>query len=406
MKKIDPQQIRIENYDYPLPDYRIAKYPLAKRDEAKLLSYQDGKLSTHIFSEITDLLPADALMIMNNTRVIRARVEFFRSTGARIEIFCLEPHEPALYEQSLAAHKEVIWHCLVGQAKKWKEPYLERDLGGGYTLRVSRVGTLEGQAGALIKFEWDSPHTFGEMLEQIGELPIPPYLNRKTEESDLTDYQTVYATYEGSVAAPTAGLHFTEALLREITQKGILTQEITLHVGAGTFLPVKSDTMAEHEMHSEVIEVSIDTLREILAQILMQQPIIAVGTTSARTIESLYFIGVQLLEQAPDPFSVPQWIPYDLPYEYSVVEALQAIIDYLEFSGLDRLFGQTRLIIVPGYEYKVISYLITNFHQPHSTLLLLVAAFVGEDWKKIYDYALANNYRFLSYGDGSILKKK
>lgn len=404
--KTDPKQIRIEEYAYPLPDERIAKYPLAKRDEAKLLSYADGKIKSYKFREIVDLLPADALLVMNKTKVIRARLEFFRSTGARIEIFCLEPHEPALYEQALATLHEVTWHCMIGQARKWKEEFLERDLGDGYSLRVSRVGAVEGQVGALVRFQWDSSQTFGEILEQMGELPIPPYLNRKSEESDLTDYQTVYATEEGSVAAPTAGLHFTDELLEAIEAKGIMQEKITLHVGAGTFLPVKSETMAEHEMHSEVIEVSIDTIRELQAQLLMGQPIVAIGTTSARTLESLYYIGTQILELAPEPFRVPQWIPYSKPHHFSVIEALQAIIDHLEFSGTDRLIGQTRLIIIPGYEYKVIDYLVTNFHQPRSTLLLLVAAFVGADWRDIYDYALANDYRFLSYGDASILKKR
>lgn len=400
-KNIDPRNIKIEDYTYNLPDDMIAKYPLQKRDDAKLLYYNGEETSTHIFSDMPKLLPENAVLVMNTTKVIRARLEFFRATGARIEVFCLEPYAPALYELSLATKGKVVWHCLVGQAKKWKEQYLERTLPEGGTLRVSRVVD-----GHLICFEWDSDITFGTLLEQLGELPIPPYLNRKTEESDLSDYQTVYAKQEGSVAAPTAGLHFTDELLNNLRDKGIETIPLTLHVGAGTFLPVKSDTMGGHEMHTEVIEVPLSSIESLRDSVMEGKPIVSVGTTSTRTLESLYYMGVQLLLGVEHAFSVTQWLPYQLQEEPTLLQSLEAIIARLKEGKAEKLFGQTQLMIAPGYRYKVVDYLVTNFHQPHSTLLLLVAAFIGEEWRKVYDYALENNYRFLSYGDGSLLKKK
>ncbi len=399
---LDPRDIKIEDYTYSLPDDKIAKYPLQKRDNAKLLCYNGEEISTHLFSGIAFLLPENSVMVMNTTKVIHARLEFFRVTGARIEVFCLEPHTPALYEQSLASKREVVWHCLVGQAKKWKEQYLERILPGGGILRVSRVDDSD-----LIRFEWDCDLTFGNLLEQLGELPIPPYLNRKTEESDLTDYQTVYAEQEGSVAAPTAGLHFTDELLQKIREQGIQTIPVTLHVGAGTFLPVKSNTMGGHQMHTEVIEVALSSIESLRDCVKEGKPIVSVGTTSTRTLESLYYMGAQLIQgEKKAPFHVAQWFPYLLNDEPTLVESLDAIITRLKAEREEKLLGQTQLMIAPGYRYKVVDYLVTNFHQPHSTLLLLVAAFIGEDWRKVYDYALENNYRFLSYGDGSLLKKK
>lgn len=403
-KNINPRDIKIEEYTYQLPSDRIAKYPLAKRDDAKLLYYADGAITDYHFTDLVDLLPSNAMMVVNTTKVIRARLEFYRATGARIEIFCLEPYEPALYEQSLSARGEVVWHCLVGQARKWKEPYLERTLKGGDTLRVSRVDG-EVTNGSLIRFTWSSSITFGEVLESLGELPIPPYLARQTEESDLKDYQTVYASEEGSVAAPTAGLHFTEELLGRIAQKGIKQVPVTLHVGAGTFLPVKSETMGGHTMHTEFIEVSMKSLEQILGCMKSRQPIVSVGTTSTRTLESLYYMGMQLLNGVEEPFLVPQWLPYSNEEDVTREEAFQALITYLKEEHRDVLLGQTQLMIAPGYTYRLVDYLITNFHQPTSTLLLLVAAFVGEDWHAIYEHALQNGYRFLSYGDGSLLKK-
>ena len=405
MEKMNPQEIRIEDYTYDLPAERIAKYPLAERDRAKMLYYADNNIKSYSFTDLPSLVPSNSVLVMNTTKVIRARLTFFRQTGARIEVFCLEPYAPALYELSLSAKHEVIWHCLVGQSRKWKEEYLCQPLADGTLLKVSRVnGNCSG--GNLIRFEWSNDMTFGELLEHLGELPIPPYLNRDTEESDLRDYQTVYAREEGSVAAPTAGLHFTEDLLSKLNEKGIDQIPITLHVGAGTFLPVKSATMGEHEMHTEVIEVRLSSLRSIYDSLLAKRPIVSVGTTSTRTLESLYYMGVQVIENVKDPLSVPQWIPYQTTSTATTEEAIKALIDYLEEKGVDRLFGQTQLIIVPGYTYSLVDFLITNFHQPNSTLLLLVAAFVGDDWHKIYDFALKNDFRFLSYGDGSLLKKK
>ena len=401
-RNLDPRDIKIEDYTYNLPDNKIAKYPLQKRDDAKLLYYNGEEISTHLFSDMTSLLPSDAVLVMNTTKVIHARLEFFRATGARIEVFCLEPYTPALYEQSLATKGEVVWHCLVGQAKKWKEQYLERALSDGGILRVSRVGD-----GNLIRFEWDSDITFGNLLEQLGELPIPPYLNRKTEESDLSDYQTVYAKQEGSVAAPTAGLHFTDELLQDLRGKGIQTIPVTLHVGAGTFLPVKSNTMGGHQMHTEVIEVVLSSIVALRDSVKEGRSIVSVGTTSTRTLESLYYMGAQLLQgKGKASFSVAQWLPYQLKEEPTLLASLDAIIARLGEEKEEKLFGQTQLMIAPGYRYKVIDYLVTNFHQPHSTLLLLVAAFIGEEWRWVYDYALENDYRFLSYGDGSLLKRK
>lgn len=401
-----PQDIRIKDFTYQLPSDKIAKYPLVERDQAKLLYYADGDIGSHLFSDLHSLLPRNSTLVMNTTKVIRARLSFYRQTGARIEIFCLEPYCPALYEISLATKGEVIWHCLVGQSRKWKEKYLVQELGDGTLLKVSRVKEEVVSQAQLIKFEWSNDMTFGELLEHLGELPIPPYLNRNTEESDLTDYQTVYAKEEGSVAAPTAGLHFTNELLGRLDSIGIGHIPITLHVGAGTFLPVKSETMGAHQMHTEVIEVRLESLRSLLNCVSEGREIVAVGTTSTRTLESLYYMGLQLLEGADNPLTVSQWVPYQSSRVLSVEEALQALIDHLDAHHLDVLFGRTQLIILPGYQYRVVDYLITNFHQPNSTLLLLVAAFVGEDWHDIYDYALAHDYRFLSYGDGSLLKKK
>lgn len=395
----DYKNIRISDYSYPLPDDRIAKYPLKERDHSKLLHLSpDGAITEQHFYDLPRLLSPDDLLVMNDTRVINARVVFHRPSGARIEVFCLDPYQPKLYEASFASHHSVTWHCMIGNASKWKEPRLSREISGG-TLSVERVG--EG----LVRFVWDTDGSFADILEEVGELPIPPYLNRKTEASDLVTYQTVYARIEGSVAAPTAGLHFTDRVLRELEERGIRQTKVTLHVGAGTFAPVKSSTMGGHEMHKEVIKVPLETLRTIADQKREGLKIVSVGTTSTRTLESLYYMGINVLEGVEEPFHVGQWMPYERKYSVTVPEALDAIISYLEAHDSPALIGDTQIIIEPGFRYRLVDKLITNFHQPVSTLMLLVAAFVGERWHEIYDFALSHDFRFLSYGDSNLLEK-
>ena len=387
------KSLSIQDFDYPLSDDRIAKYPLTERDHSKLLHYHGGEIREHRFYDLPDLLPSDALLVVNDTRVIRARLVFHRVTGGRIEVFCLDPHAPELYELSLTARHTCIWHCLIGNAKKWKEKKLTIEMPDGETFSAEKEDAEKG----LVRFSWSGDATFGEMLERLGELPIPPYLNRDTEESDLITYQTVYAVREGSVAAPTAGLHFTDQVMAALERKGIRIAKLTLHVGAGTFLPVKGKTMGEHTMHSEVIRVSKETLREIYDQKKAGKPIVAVGTTSTRTLESLYFMGGNKLLGDAKPYQVSQWDPYGDKYAgISILDALGALQS-------EEVLGNTRLLIEPGFRYRLVDKLVTNFHQPHSTLLLLIAAFVGEDWRKIYDFALSHDFRFLSYGDSSLL---
>lgn len=403
---MNTKEIRIEDYDYPLPDERIAKYPLARRDESKLLLYKEGHVGESLFKRIADYLPAGALMVFNNTRVIQARLLFHKETGARVEVFCLEPAEPRDYAQIFQTTRRCRWNCLVGNLKKWKTGALTRDLLINDRLLTLRAEKLESKGDShLIEFTWDDERvTFAELLDAAGILPIPPYLHRETEQSDLSTYQTVYSKIKGSVAAPTAGLHFTPEVLADIDAHGIGREEVTLHVGAGTFKPVKSETIAGHEMHTEFISVgrsSIERLRANLGKI------IAVGTTSVRTLESLYYIGV-LIADNPDATSeelvVGQWMPYDeANNRLPVSEALGNILDYLDRRGADRLVTATRIIIAPGYEFKLVKGIVTNFHQPRSTLLLLISAFVKGDWRRIYDYALGHDFRFLSYGDSSLL---
>ncbi len=400
------RHIQIKDYDYDLPESRIAKYPMAVRDESKLLLYRDGEVREDVFRHLPDYLPAGALMVFNNTKVIQARLHFRKATGALIEVFCLEPHAPADYQQSFAQTGSVVWTCLVGNLKKWKEGVLEREVvvgGNATTLRAERIGVCG--TGHLVRFSWgDGGASFSEVLDAVGELPIPPYLNRATEESDLQTYQTVYSKVEGSVAAPTAGLHFTERVLEALDRKGVERDEITLHVGAGTFKPVKSEEIADHTMHSEWIAVR----RESIARLIRHGgQCIAVGTTSVRTLESLYYIGVMLRKNpdaAQDDLHVPQWLPYeDDGQPLTAVEALQEVADYLDRHGLPVLHASTQLLIAPGYTYHIVRTMVTNFHQPKSTLLLLVSAFVKGDWRRIYDYALSHEFRFLSYGDSSLL---
>ena len=401
-----PKEIRIEDYNYPLPDERIAKYPLAKRDESKLLLYQNGKVGESVFRRLPEFLPSDTLMVFNNTRVIQARLLFHKETGARIEVFCLEPAEPRDYALIFQTTGRCQWTCLVGNLKKWKSGPLEMPLMVSehpLTLRAERLESFGDSH--RVEFSWDDTRvTFAELLDAAGVLPIPPYLRRETERSDLKTYQTIYSKIKGSVAAPTAGLHFTPEVLAAIDTKGISREEVTLHVGAGTFKPVKSETIAGHEMHTEFISVNRSTIERLLEKL---GHIIAVGTTSVRTLESLYYIGV-LLETNPKATSeelvVKQWMPYEEGSNRLTVErALRNILVYLDRRGADKLVTATQIIIVPGYEFKLVRGIVTNFHQPQSTLLLLVSAFVKGDWRSIYDYALAHDFRFLSYGDSSLL---
>ena len=436
------EEILIEDFNYPLPDERIAKYPLAQRDSSKLLVYRDGEVGEDVFHNVGTYLSPDSLLIYNNTRVIQARLVFYKcrsfgvtsekvpsatepseplnnedTKGARIEIFCLEPLQPNDHQLALSSTKGCVWKCMIGNAKKWKVGALSLPV----NLPSGEVVTLLAEKGEQtgntfeVRFTWSSTQesewegTFAEILDAVGELPIPPYLNRKTEDSDKTTYQTVYSRIKGSVAAPTAGLHFTDEVLDGLRAKGVQTAEVTLHVGAGTFQPVKVANANEHTMHTEVIAVTRDTIKTLRDHI---GDIVAVGTTSMRTLESLYFLGAQMLSGSADSLfgngdlpTVSQFLPYTTTYMYSTYEALDALLLYLESGDEDVLHAQTQIMIKPGYQFRVVDKLITNFHQPKSTLLLLVSAFVGGDWKRIYDYALGNGFRFLSYGDSSILTR-
>ena len=447
------EEILIEDYNYPLPDERIAKYPLAKRDTSKLLVYRDGQVSEDMFARVGEYLPTHSLLIYNNTRVIQARLEFYKNAvqelrssgvtseqaqgatnpstplnnevtrGARIEIFCLEPLSPHDYQLALGATDGCTWKCMIGNAKKWKSGALSLTT----TLSSGQEVTLFAEKGEqtgntfAVRFWWNTPAfnlspltsnqniSFAEILDAVGELPIPPYLNRKTEESDKTTYQTVYSRIKGSVAAPTAGLHFTDEVLDGLRTKGVQTAEVTLHVGAGTFQPVKVANANDHTMHTEIIAVPRATIQMLIANL---GHVVAVGTTSMRTLESLYFLGAQLYSLCSTPdtphatLSVAQFEPYEREYTLTTQQALQAIVDYLDSTNQDVLHAETQIMIKPGYQFHVVDQLITNFHQPKSTLLLLVSAFVGGDWHTIYDYALAHDFRFLSYGDSSILFRR
>lgn len=402
---MDTKNIRIEDFNYPLTDDRIAKFPLAKRDSSKLLIYDHGDIKDDVFFNLPDYLPENAVMVFNNTKVILARLHFQKATGAHIEVFLLEPLAPADYQVMFLSNHCCEWCCLVGNLKKWKEGVLQRSFTiGGHqvTLRAERLE--EVRTGHRVRFCWDDENvSFAEILDVVGELPIPPYLNRESQESDKTTYQTVYSKIKGSVAAPTAGLHFTEEVLEMIDKKGIRREEVTLHVGAGTFRPVKSQHIGDHEMHSEHFCVRRDTIAHLLDGI---GHIIAVGTTSVRTLESLYYIGKQLAEKQLDMGETPhvaQWEPYDGTDDLSPRQALENILRYMDELQIKDLHADTQIIIAPGYEYKLVNILVTNFHQPQSTLLLLVSAFVKGDWRKIYDYALGHDFRFLSYGDSSLI---
>jgi S-adenosylmethionine:tRNA ribosyltransferase-isomerase len=410
---IDTKHIRISDYNYPLPDERIAKFPMAQRDHSKLLVYRHGEVTDDVFFHLPDYLPQGALMVFNNTKVIQARMHFRKSTGALIEIFLLEPFLPADYEQMFQATGSCEWICLIGNQKKWKEGELVRNLSWkGRDLQVRAVRMGEHGTGQRIAFSWHDlsdgnnlpPVSFAEVIDSIGELPIPPYLNRETQESDKTTYQTVYSKIKGSVAAPTAGLHFTDDVLQALDRHGIDREELTLHVGAGTFKPVKSEEIEGHEMHTEYVCVKRHTIEKLIAH---QAHAIAVGTTSVRTLESLYYMGLKLQqnpEATEEELHVEQWEPYQQEQTpIPPVQALENILAWMDRRGLQSLHSSTQIIIAPGYEYKIVKILITNFHQPQSTLLLLVSAFVKGDWHTIYDYALKHDFRFLSYGDSSVL---
>ena len=451
---MDTKEIQIKDYNYPLPDERIAKFPLPERDSSKLLVYKSGEVTDDVFRSLPNYLPQGALMVFNNTKVIRARLHFRKKTlssspsrgreeygnnsqlstlnsqlvnGALIEIFLLEPASPVEYQENFIATSECSWYCLVGNSKKWKEGLLYGAFqinGKAYTISAERVAPHG--TSFEIHFRWEGNFAFSEVLESLGELPIPPYLNRKTEESDLRTYQTVYSKIKGSVAAPTAGLHFTERVLADLDAHGIEREELTLHVGAGTFKPAKSEEIGDHEMHTEHIAVRLQTIEKLIQH---KGKAIAVGTTSVRTLESLYYMGIkaqQLMDAGKDTgdaeeLHVHQWMPYEeeflapsksprgatnyssLPREGMGVGPLLALQDYMQKHHLDVLHSSTQIIIAPGYQFHIVQMMVTNFHQPQSTLLLLVSAFVHGDWRKIYDYALANQFRFLSYGDSSLL---
>ncbi len=405
---IDPKHIHISDYQYPLPDERIAKFPIAQRDHSKLLVYRHGEVGEDVFYHLPDYLPKGSLMVFNNTKVIQARMHFRKSTGALIEVFLLEPAEPSDYELMFQTSGHCAWYCLVGNLKKWKEGTLEREI----TIHQSPV-TVKATRGPIhgtshrIDFEWTGGVSFAEVIDAMGELPIPPYLNRETQESDKTTYQTVYSKIKGSVAAPTAGLHFTDQVLQAIDAAGIDREELTLHVGAGTFKPVKSEEIEGHEMHTEFISVRRSTIQKLISH---DASAIAVGTTSVRTLESLYYMGLKVMQNpdlSEEQLHVAQWEPYEIVNSekriVNSVEALKALAAWMDARGLEVLHSSTQIIIAPGYDYKIVKMLVTNFHQPQSTLLLLVSAFVKGDWRKIYDYALAHDFRFLSYGDSSLL---
>lgn len=406
----DIRNIKIEDFNYPLPDERIAKHPLAQRDACKLLLYKEGNITDHIFSEIPSLLPERATLIYNNTRVINARLRFRKPNGgALIEIFCLEPFAPRDYAQVFQTTDRCAWLCFVGNSKRWKDAALEMEVPVNGTTVILSATRLEKRGNAsVVEFSWNAEGiTFASLLDAIGEIPIPPYLNRNTEASDLSDYQTVYSHIAGSVAAPTAGLHFTDEVLEEVDKRGILRRELTLHVGAGTFQPVKSETIGDHAMHTEFISVQRSLIEDIINA---PGKIVAVGTTSVRTLESLYYIGV-ILHNNPDAtteqLNVPQWMPYSAENNVlTTEEAMREILAYLDRNNTDTYLGSTAIMIAPSYQFHVIDGIITNFHQPQSTLLLLVSALVKGDWQSMYSHALEGGYRFLSYGDANLIWRK
>jgi S-adenosylmethionine:tRNA ribosyltransferase-isomerase len=399
--------IAISDYSYDLPDERIAKYPLEERDQSKLLVWKDGEIQDSKFINLPELLPSNSLLIFNNTKVIRARLHFQKETGAKIEIFCLDPHDPADYQLAFQTTRSCIWKCMIGNQKKWKGELLHKTLQIEHVELELCAEQIDQENKSLIRFSWNNSNVeFSRIIEAAGSLPIPPYLNRETEQSDLERYQTVYSKIKGSVAAPTAGLHFTEKVFDQLLAYGHQRAELTLHVGAGTFQPVKSETISGHEMHSEHLYVNRDFLQKLIDHPGKK---IAVGTTSVRTLESLYWLGLQVFvnpEIDMDNLNVSQWEAYENDGAHlSLHKALQGLIDALDRNRLDHLSASTQIIIAPGYKFRIVDGLITNFHQPQSTLLLLISAYLGNDWRKIYSHAMENNYRFLSYGDSNLYLK-
>ncbi len=395
------RNIDIKRFDYELPFDRIPQYPVSERDASKLLLSNKGNLSEHLFSELTDLLPPTNLLVFNESKVIRARLLFKKQSGAKIEIFCLEPHEPADYYQNFQSDSVCRWRCLVGNSKRWKSDILDYEF--VQNIRVSAERIERCDTYDIIEFRWADPtFSFADILEKAGNIPIPPYLNRDSEESDTDRYQTIYSKALGSVAAPTAGLHFTQTVLQKLKSNGTNFQFISLHVGAGTFKPVSSDSISEHRMHKEHFTVKLETIEALVKHC---GQVVAVGTTTVRTLESLFYIGSKLLDgNTQTAFDIEQWLPYKLDNEYTSEQCLNAILAYMRSNSLQQLQASTSIMILPGYEFRIVNKLITNFHQPKSTLLLLVAAFVGEaTQKEIYSFALENNFRFLSYGDSSLL---
>ena len=398
------RHIDINDFDYPLPDERIAKFPLAERSDSQLLIYRNGEIVKSHFRSLAEHLPAGSMLVFNNTRVIRARLIMHKESGARIEVFCLEPHSPSDYEHAFTVKGCCEWSCIVGGVKKWKQGEIAINFDYEGTPSSLRATLVErGAREHIVRFEWDLDLTFGQLLEYLGRIPIPPYLNRDSEAIDLTRYQTVYSKFEGSVAAPTAGLHFTDAMIEQMRATGFEFGEVTLHVGAGTFLPVKSDNAAEHPMHTEHFEVTLSLLERLLAH---ESDVTAVGTTSVRTLESLPVLAWRIHQSgSPDADrTIGQWEAYDIPAEYSGREVLEELIAYMKREGMDRLKASTQIMITPlGFRFRIVKRIITNFHQPKSTLLLLVSAYLGDDWRRMYQYALENDFRFLSYGDSSLL---
>lgn len=382
--------IDLKDYHYSLPDERIAKFPLEDRSAAKLLVYQDGEIDHQTFKKLPAYIPSGSLMVFNDTKVIPARIIFHRATGARIEVFLLEPESPSNHEQSMASMEQCSWKCMIGNSKKWK----------GEELTIVEIGLKATRTGDIVQFRWSDDLSFSEILEQAGKIPLPPYLNREVTDEDKAHYQTVYSKNEGAVAAPTAGLHFDDQMINSFEAKTIQTDYLTLHVSAGTFQPIKADSVHEHEMHKEQVIVS----RHNVEKLLSNENVVAVGTTSLRTLESLYWFGVKLLNGEED-FFIPKLYPYQQTESMTKEKSLEAVVNFMDASNTDHLVGQTEIFIFPGYDFKIVNGLVTNFHLPGSTLILLVAAFIGDDWRKVYDQALENDYRFLSYGDGSILLK-
>ena len=399
--RINP--LNIDDFDYELPDERIAKFPLEERDHSKLLVWRNGAIAERNFYNLPEELSEEAMLVFNNTKVFRARLIMHKPSGARLEVFCLEPHAPADYENAFSVRGECQWRCLVGGLKKWKEGALVIDFEmNGEACRLEAYRGEQVGKSHIITFRWSVDATFGEIIEHLGRIPIPPYLNRESEEIDNTRYQTVYSRIEGSVAAPTAGLHFTPRLIEELHSRGVKTEEVTLHVGAGTFLPVKESDAVRHTMHAEHFIVSVATLRNLIANL---GHIFSVGTTSTRTIESLSALGWRVLQGGSPEAERPvgQWEIYDIPAQVGARELLGALVEYMEREGIESLSAATQIMITPYYRFRIIDGLVTNFHQPKSTLLLLISAIVGERWREIYGYAMANGFRFLSYGDSSLL---